>query len=966
MAASFYAPGAFKSAGHLEWLEEYEELPDADAASSGRRTNGSATASPGEPVARGCGANGYPAAVQRGAEALPASSASSALAPDGARSAAPASLSTSAANGSLLASAHERSAVPASSSASAANGSLAASAHNSSAAVALPAEPPSRGQASAPASSFSSFYPRSGGICSTAPTVPQLPWTRRDSPYADFQGDAGERRDSRERRHRSSWHAALNKRIVSIERAEDLLAMVNRELNGFDVLNTVTALNRLSRLEGSRRYQRDPRALEVLYRLEAWLARASGPGADRDGPEAVLPKHLASISTGLARLQWKNSTAGRVLRMLVSLAPTVLDNSRPRDLSNLAWAFATLEMRSFESALLAIAREAVVQIADFNEQNLSNICWAFAKLGLRHDPLIKAIADETLKKMPQFSAQGLTNTLWGYATLVIKGEECLGKSAWKLVCALLEELQKRLPECPTQQLSNSAWACCRLGVRHEGFMAAIAEEGMRKVHDYTPQDLANTSMAFAKPNIQNRRFLEALAKYAAQKIDRFEAREVSNMTWSLNIMGPGLIGPEWIDHALDHFSRLVKSAPAHENLRRDGDFEGWEMVQVINACWSHRAALRHWPGLARSFRERIFLPVVKALATIVGRGPLCPNRVAATCAAAAAAAAAVQGESGEEVKLLSAGPKSHGALAAAARPPPQLEPLTAARQEAQDIIEKLQVDFLGPVFTRCALRELGFVDKGDIRSMDAFDAGADAGSAAAAAEVLEQRERDAEAQAPAWGRRARAAVADALREMRETMPFMWFDRFGPHERRVQCWISYELEVKVNNGFQAPLCETLREPGRIVNFSLDEHRAMCQHGCETFARLEAETHGEVLFTLEDIRKAQKWLQGLFAQHDRAGHCERQALLEVTIAVITAVRRLQRETSGEAFLRAERCISEGFFDGAEGVVVSGTLQMFVCHFFCISCVAALSNFARRFPEVALQTDYDDCWRTRLLDV
>ena len=128
-----------------------------------------------------------------------------------------------------------------------------------------------------------------------------------------------------------------------------------------------------------------------------------------------------------------------------------------------------------------------------------------AKIGLRHDPLIKAIADETLRKLPQFSPQGLVNTLWGFATLVIKGEarkgrigrdsgqECLGKSSWQLINALLEEIIKRLPDCTTQELSNSSWACCRLGVRHDGFMMAIAQEGLKKVSGYTCQDLANTA-----------------------------------------------------------------------------------------------------------------------------------------------------------------------------------------------------------------------------------------------------------------------------------------------------------------------------------------------------------------------------------------------------------------------------------------------------------------------------------------
>eukprot|EP00435_Cladocopium_sp_Y103_P064561 s737_g26.t1 len=73
----------------------------------------------------------------------------------------------------------------------------------------------------------------------------------------------------------------------------------------------------------------------------------------------------------------EDSTPGRLLRIVASIAPPLLSAARARDLSNLAWAFATLDLRKFDSVLMAIAREAVVQIQDFTEQNLSNTCWAF-------------------------------------------------------------------------------------------------------------------------------------------------------------------------------------------------------------------------------------------------------------------------------------------------------------------------------------------------------------------------------------------------------------------------------------------------------------------------------------------------------------------------------------------------------------------------------------------------------------
>jgi hypothetical protein len=45
----------------------------------------------------------------------------------------------------------------------------------------------------------------------------------------------------------------------------------------------------------------------------------------------------------------EDSTPGRLLRIVASIAPPLLSGARARDLSNLAWAFATLDLRKFDS-----------------------------------------------------------------------------------------------------------------------------------------------------------------------------------------------------------------------------------------------------------------------------------------------------------------------------------------------------------------------------------------------------------------------------------------------------------------------------------------------------------------------------------------------------------------------------------------------------------------------------------------
>ncbi len=57
----------------------------------------------------------------------------------------------------------------------------------------------------------------------------------------------------------------------------------------------------------------------------------------------------------------EDSTPGRLLRIIASIAPPLLSMARARDLSNLAWAFATLDLRKFDSA----SRWPVVVVVNF-------------------------------------------------------------------------------------------------------------------------------------------------------------------------------------------------------------------------------------------------------------------------------------------------------------------------------------------------------------------------------------------------------------------------------------------------------------------------------------------------------------------------------------------------------------------------------------------------------------------------
>lgn len=65
----------------------------------------------------------------------------------------------------------------------------------------------------------------------------------------------------------------------------------------------------------------------------------------------------------------------------------------------------------------AIAAEAIRKLHDFHPQNFTNLAWAFARLELRHDPLFYAISAQALAIITEFNSQNLGNTAWAFASL---------------------------------------------------------------------------------------------------------------------------------------------------------------------------------------------------------------------------------------------------------------------------------------------------------------------------------------------------------------------------------------------------------------------------------------------------------------------------------------------------------------------------------------------------------------------
>ena len=102
---------------------------------------------------------------------------------------------------------------------------------------------------------------------------------------------------------------------------------------------------------------------------------------------------LANACWALAKLQQDDlEIFGCLERQLVSCG---LQDATPQQLSNLAWAFATVSF-SDGVALERIAHEAENQIPQFSSQGLSNLVWALANQNVKCDAFFQAVGDQLI------------------------------------------------------------------------------------------------------------------------------------------------------------------------------------------------------------------------------------------------------------------------------------------------------------------------------------------------------------------------------------------------------------------------------------------------------------------------------------------------------------------------------------------------------------------------------------------
>ena len=247
----------------------------------------------------------------------------------------------------------------------------------------------------------------------------------------------------------ASKAAALNTQILKCEDAEAILTLTEKNAKQLRSVNAATALHRIASYLKKTRPQRDR-----VLRDQRFIA-------------------------------------------LVDIAADCMEYSNPRSVSDMMWAFATLQHWPPTMLKPLLTRMAAhLEAGAFEAQHLSLITWSFAILELKPTKLLERIEECSISQLKDLSQQNCANLLWGFAKLNYKPEKLLPKITSKMSDAPFLSRMKPV------EISDAAFAIAVIGSKdgQGGLMDQLAARATPDdlMHSFSSRQLVTLTWAFAR------------------------------------------------------------------------------------------------------------------------------------------------------------------------------------------------------------------------------------------------------------------------------------------------------------------------------------------------------------------------------------------------------------------------------------------------------------------------------------
>ncbi|CAE7773210.1 eef1aknmt [Symbiodinium pilosum] len=617
--------------------------------------------------------------------------------------------------------------------------------------------------------------------------------------------------------------------------------------------------------------------------------------------------------------------------------------SDPRNIATLLYSFALAEQATcHDGAFRELAEAVCKRTREFSVQGLTNAVWAYATACYTDEHWFNVVAREVLSRdHAEFEPLDVSNCLWAYAAVLHKDSSMISR---------LTSLGKvMIAELSAQNLAISVWALASLEVRDHQFFERAADPFVARLAECKTQELNNMLWAYATACVRLPWLFIKVCNHArAVGLEEFKMHELSIMMWAHGTAGV-------CNH--DFFDDVVGEVLENRGI------ESCAPREVANAAWAYSTIIGrcHWPWMeaVAGFSEShicefdmqgignvlwSFANVVtysKALLEVacsetakrVRQDPQSASHNVAQVLSAAQAAGALHVELLEAAVdaflghdfALEASKSSMQSITArellilgnAARPASDrlggrwkrlmdyldfhiFHPLRRAVpsiseghdnwSSMEDCISELDLDHLGVGFTAQFLADINAVSSTEIFG-GSESSGSDWIKEAAAACAIERE------------RAIRAGQAEAA-PLNQQKLVRQLDKVN--KREIVAWVRVHAAGKT-------------EPGRAFSW-----------------QLEAETSKESSSAsrlLKPLMTRSRVAPNLVGEHDRSGHAERCALMQVTADLL---------------------------DGTSpnnGWRIKGELFLYVTHYPCISCVCVIAQFSRLFPQLAIHLAYAD---------
>lgn len=262
----------------------------------------------------------------------------------------------------------------------------------------------------------------------------------------------------------------LAAQLASARTEAALLPLMRDHAAGMNSIHCATALHRWARCSTVfARVTTDYGPFHALCARTAELLHADGP---------LTTRSLTSIAWAVGKLQLADA---RLHEGLVRRARVALSAAKDLDgcaLANLAWFLANArEQCAINVSLLdEIGAAAAIRLRSCSTQEVTNLAWAFATLKRRHRFLFEAVEAELCRRTNAFSAQGVSQVVWAFAKM--------GLHKHKLLLAAAAAAMGTIASYDGHSLASLAWAFAKFEVQHGGLVHAICTEILRRANEF--------------------------------------------------------------------------------------------------------------------------------------------------------------------------------------------------------------------------------------------------------------------------------------------------------------------------------------------------------------------------------------------------------------------------------------------------------------------------------------------------